>query len=84
RAAVRQQVSGLRVRVDPRWTELLATGWRPADARMAIVDVSGRLSIRRGDDVRSEPFALQLLVGSARWRDGYGTVSVFGWEVGSA
>lgn len=83
-AGARQSVSDLQVQVNPRWAELVATGWQPPDARMTTLDVSGLLTIQRGDDVRTSRFALQLLVGSARWREGYGTVSVSGWRLGAA
>jgi hypothetical protein len=48
RAAVRQAVSNLLVQTDPSWTGLVASGWQPADARMAIEDVSGLLAVTRG------------------------------------
>lgn len=82
-AGSRQWVSDLQIQVDPRWAELVASGWQPRDARMTTLDVSGLLTIRRGDDTGTDRFALQLLVGSARWRDGYGTVSVSDWRLGA-
>lgn len=81
RAGARQWVADLEVQVNPRWAQLMATGWQPTDARMTTLDVSGLLVRQRGEAVSSKRFTLQLLVGSARWRDGYGSVSVSGWQV---
>jgi hypothetical protein len=83
RAGLRQTVSGLLVDVDPAWSQLIAAGWQPADVRMTEVDVSGvitDLQARRAAIRHS--FGLQLIVGSARWHEGYGTVAVAGWRVG--
>jgi hypothetical protein len=82
RAGLRQTVSGLMVQVDPAWSQMIAAGWQPVDVRMTELDVTGvitdlqagRAAIRRG-------FGLQLIVGSARWHAGYGTVAVAGWQV---
>ncbi|MBW3642688.1 MAG: hypothetical protein KY447_07210 [Actinobacteria bacterium] len=82
-AGTRQWVSDLRVQVNPQWARLVATGWQPPDGRMTTLDVSGLLHIQRGDAASREHFALKLLVGSARWRKGYGTVSVFDWRLGA-
>jgi hypothetical protein len=82
RAGLRQTVSGLLIQVDPAWSQLIASGWQPADVRMTEVDVSGVLSeIQAGRAVSGHPFGLQLIVGSARWHDGYGTVAMAGWQV---
>ena len=80
-AGARQRVSDLLVQVDPRWAELVATGWHPPDARMTTVDVSGLLTVEQGGIVTTRHFAMALLLGSARWHDGYGTVSVFDWRL---
>jgi hypothetical protein len=81
RAGVRQTVSGLLVQVDPAWSQLIAAGWQPSDVRMTEVDVSGVLtSTQAGRAATQHPFALQLIVGSARWHDGYGTIAVAGWQ----
>ncbi len=80
RAGAKQWVSDLQVQVNPRWAQLVATSWQPPDLRMAILDVSGRLMLQHADAMSTSRFTLQLLVGSGRWRDGYGTVSVFGWQ----
>lgn len=83
-AGVRQTVSDLVVQVNPRWAALIASGWQPPEPRMTTLDVSGLLTTDRGDAVSTERFALQLVVGTARWREGYGTVSVSGWQRGPA
>jgi hypothetical protein len=79
-AGVRQSVSDLLIQPDPTWTALTASGWQPADARMAGEDVSGLLTVRRGRAVTIHHFTLEVFVGSARWHDGYGTESVTGWQ----
>ena len=81
RAGVRQTVGGLLVQVDPAWSQLIAAGWQPSDVRMTEVDVSGVLtSTLAGGAATQHPFGLQLIVGSARWHDGYGTIAVAGWQ----
>lgn len=81
KSGVSQSVSGLLVQVDPGWTQLVDSGWQPADARVAGLDVSGELTTRRATTTTIRRFSLQLFVGSARWHDGYGTASLTGWEV---
>ena len=80
RAGVSQSVSDLLVQVDPTWAQAVAAGWQPADVRMTEEDVSGVLTVRHGDRVASHRFALQVIIGSARWHEGYGTVAVAGWR----
>jgi hypothetical protein len=80
RAGVTQSVHGLMVQPDPGWAQATAAGWQPSDVRMTEEDVSGLLDLRRGGRVTSHRFTLQVLVGSARWHDGYGTVAVAGWQ----
>jgi hypothetical protein len=79
RAGEIQVVRGLLVQPDPSWAEMVAAGWQPADARMTEEDVSGVLTTRHGTAVTVRHFRLQLMVGSGRWRDGYGSVTVGGW-----
>jgi hypothetical protein len=81
RTEVTQSVRGLMVQPDPGWAQATAAGWQPGDVRMTEEDVSGVLDLRRGGPVSSQRFTLQILVGSARWHDGYGTVAVTGWQV---
>lgn len=80
RSDVRQSVSDVLVQQDPSWAQLIATGWQPSDVRMTEVDVSGLLSVQLGRNTTSVRIGLQLVVGSARWHDGYGTVAVTGWQ----
>lgn len=81
-AGTTQSVSGLLVESDPAWAQMVAAGWQPADLRMTELDVSGILSVRTGAATSSQSFSLQLIVGSSRWHDGYGTVAVGGWKEG--
>jgi hypothetical protein len=73
-------VSDLIVQIDPGWAQMTAAGWQPTDLRMTEEDVSGLLTLRAAGTVTSHHFALQVIVGSARWHDGYGTVAVAGWQ----
>jgi hypothetical protein len=59
---------------------MVAAGWQPTDVRMTEEDVTGRLTIDQGGRVTTHHFVLQVIVGSARWHDGYGTVAVSGWQ----
>jgi hypothetical protein len=80
RGEMSQSVSGLLVQADPSWAQMVAAGWQPSDVRMTEEDVSGTLSVHRhGDLIGTHHFQLQLIVGSSRWHDGYGTVAVAGW-----
>jgi hypothetical protein len=80
RAGVRQTVSNLIVQADPAWAQMTAAGWQPTDVRMTEEDVSGLVEVHQESRVASHPFTMQLIVGSARWHDGYGTVAVSGWQ----
>jgi hypothetical protein len=80
RAGVRQTVSNLMVQADPAWAQMIAAGWQPSDVRMTEEDVSGLVEVHQGGRVASHRFRMQLIVGSARWHDGYGTVAVSGWQ----
>ncbi|HET9444515.1 MAG TPA: hypothetical protein VFO65_14395 [Acidimicrobiales bacterium] len=80
-AGVRQWVSDVVARPNPDWARMVAEGWQPSDPRMTTLDVSGLLTVRRPEAATTRAFSLQLVVGSARWRDGYGTVAVSDWEV---
>jgi hypothetical protein len=82
RAGVRQRVSDVVVQADPDWAQMIAAGWQPADVRMTEVDVSGVLTVHQGSGSASQRFALQLIVGSARWHNGYGTVAMADWQQG--
>jgi hypothetical protein len=81
RVGLSQTVSDVMVQADPGWAQMTAAGWQPTDVRLAEEDVSGLLTMRYGPRVSaSHRFALQVIVGSARWHDGYGTVAVAGWQ----
>ena len=80
--ATTQSTSGLLVQTDPGWSQMVAAGWQPPDPRMTELDLSGVLSVRSGAATSSQNFSLQLIVGSSRWHDGYGTVAVGGWKEG--
>jgi hypothetical protein len=80
RAEVRRTVSNVLVQVDPGWAQMTAAGWQPADVRMTEEDVSGALTVNEGRSTTVHRFSVQIIVGSARWHDGYGTVAVSGWQ----
>jgi hypothetical protein len=79
RAGTVQSVSDLIVQADPNWSQTVAAGWQPTDVRMTEEDLSGVLNLRHGAVVISRHFSLAVIVGSARWHDGYGTVAVSSW-----
>jgi len=67
----------------PIWTQVLATGWRPPDSRMNVLDVTGNLTITpSGKPAVVKPFSLQLGLGTAEYHNGYGAMSVNNWTVG--
>jgi hypothetical protein len=80
RVGVRQTVSDVMVQADAGWAQMTAAGWQPTDVRMTEEDVSGVLTLHQGGRVTPHRFELQVIVGSARWHDGYGTVAVSGWQ----
>jgi hypothetical protein len=80
RVGTRQTVSDVLVQADPGWARMIAAGWQPTDVRMTEEDVTGRLTVHQGGQVTTSHFSLQVIVGSARWHDGYGTVAVAGWQ----
>ncbi len=80
RTGVRQRVSGILVQLDPGWAQMTAAGWQPTDVRMTEEDVSGSLTVYEARGARTHRFSVQIIVGSARWHDGYGTVAVSGWQ----
>jgi hypothetical protein len=76
------RVSGLVTSVSPIWTQLLATGWQPVDPLMAMLDVSGTLTVTtpsEAPDVESIFFVLTL--GGASWHAGYGAMALNDWTV---
>jgi hypothetical protein len=79
-AGARQTVSDVLVQADPGWARMIAAGWQPTDVRMTEEDVTGLLTIHQAGRMTTLHFVLQVIVGSARWHDGYGTVAVSGWQ----
>jgi hypothetical protein len=75
--------SGVSETVAPQWSSALATGWVPSDPRMLELDVTGTLTItHNGHRPVSEPFSLQLGLGTAEYHSGYGALSVNNWTEG--
>lgn len=78
----RWHVSGLAISVNPIWTQLLTTGWRPVDPLMVIYDVSGTLTVTApGRPSVTESIDFALTLGGASWHPGYGAVAVNAWTV---
>ena len=69
------------MQLEPQWQQMIDAGWQPPDIRAAVEDVSGVLTITRGTASTKRRFSLVIQVGSAHWRDGYGTVLVSDWKV---
>ena len=80
-AGVRWSAGDLEVQLDPQWQQMIDAGWQPPDIRAVVEDVSGVLTITRGRAVTARHFSMVIQVGSAHWRDGYGTVLVSDWKV---
>jgi hypothetical protein len=79
-AGVTQSVSDLLVQADPGWAQMTAAGWAPTDVRMTDEDVAGALTVRDSAGLHTRRFTLQLITGSARWHDGYGTAAIGAWQ----
>jgi hypothetical protein len=80
-AGVRWSADDLEVQLDPQWQEMIDAGWQPPDIRAVVEDVSGVLRVTRGRAIVTRHFSMVIQVGSAHWRDGYGTVLVSNWKV---
>ncbi len=80
-ARVRWSASDLEVQLDPQWQQMIDAGWQPPDVRAVVEDVSGVLRVTRGRATTTRRFAMVIQVGSAHWREGYGTVLVSDWKV---
>ena len=80
RSGVRQTVSDLLTQSDPGWQQVISSGWQPPDARTAVIDVSGLLSVSRGSKTTITHFTMAVGTGSARWHPGYGTAEVEEWQ----
>jgi hypothetical protein len=80
-AGVVWSVSQLLIEMDPQWSQIIASGWEPTDARLSDYDVSGVLTVTQpGGPATTLRFSMQTYVGSAHWHQGYGTVSVSSWS----
>ena len=80
-AGVRWSAGDLEVQLDPQWQQMIDAGWQPPDIRAVVEDVSGVLKVTRGRASTTSHFSMVIQVGSAHWRDGYGTVLVSDWKV---
>lgn len=77
-----QRVGSVTASVDPAWTRLVSAGFVARDPLLAVMDVTGTLSLRRPHQPTStEKFELKLTVGSALGHPGYGAVSANDWAV---
>ena len=80
-ARVRWSAGDLEVQLDPQWQQMIDAGWQPPDIRAVVEDITGMLTITRGRASTTRHFSMVIQVGSAHWRDGYGTVLVSDWKV---
>jgi hypothetical protein len=80
RSGVRQTVTDLLTQSDPGWQQVISSGWQPPDARTAVIDVSGLLTVSRGSKMTVTHFTVAVGTGSARWHAGYGTAEVEEWQ----
>jgi hypothetical protein len=80
-AGVRWSAGDLEVQLDPQWQQMIDAGWQPPDIRAVVEDVSGVLRVTQGRVSTTTHFSMVIQVGSAHWRDGYGTVLVSDWKV---
>ncbi len=74
-------VTGLNVTTDSAWQSMVDAGWQPRDVRMTTEDVSGVLKVTDGMTSSNHYFTLTIVVGSAIWHEGYGTVLIGAWTV---
>jgi len=75
------RVGGLLAQPDPSWERLVASGWQPPDARFAVEDLSGTLTVTAAHHpTQLHRFSVAVYVGSAHWHPGYGTVLVSSWK----
>lgn len=77
-----QRVGSVTASVDPAWTRLVSAGFVARDPLLAVMDVTGTLSLHRPHQPTSTyKFELKLTVGSALGHPGYGAVSANDWTV---
>jgi hypothetical protein len=79
-AGVSWSVRQLETQLEPQWQQMIDSGWQPVDIRAAVEDVSGVLVITRGKATTTKRFFVVVQVGSAHWRNGYGSVLVSDWK----
>jgi hypothetical protein len=79
-AGVVWTVSDLLVQADPQWSQIVATGWQPADEHFSVEDVSGLLRTTRRGQSTAHHFSMAVYLGSAHWHAGYGTMLVNDWQ----
>lgn len=80
RLGVRWSVSNLTVQPDPRYSQILASGWQPLDERFVVEDATGVLNVTVGGSTTRRTFSMAVYAGSAHWHQGYGTVLVDDWK----
>jgi hypothetical protein len=80
RSGVQWSVSNLTVQTDPRYSQIVATGWQPVDQRFVVEDATGILNVTTGGSTTQQPFSMAVYAGSAHWHQGYGTVLVDDWK----
>ncbi len=76
----RWSVSDVMLQPDPRYSQVVADGWQPADQRFSVDDVSGLLRVTGGASSTTKHFTMVVYLGSAHWHPGYGTVLVDDWK----
>ena len=74
------KANDVKASIDPQWQAMINAGWQPSDLRMTTEDVSGFLGITEGGATAEHMFSLTLVVGSAHWHNGYGSVLVSNWS----
>jgi len=80
RSDTRWSVSDLTVQTDPRYSQIVASGWQPPDERFVVEDATGILNITAGGATTQQRFSMAVYAGSAHWHEGYGTVLVDNWK----
>jgi hypothetical protein len=89
---VKWSVSGVTGSVDPSWNQIVAAGFVDRDPLLAMIDVSGTLTVARpllppvkgskavpAASVALTPFELEVQVGGDLYRPGYGAADTQNW-----
>lgn len=74
------KANDVKASIDPHWQAMINAGWQPSDLRMTTEDVSGFLGVTKGGSTTEHMFSMTLVVGSAHWHNGYGSVLVSNWS----